>query len=156
MKEMKHIVAKAYRNWDEDEYKKLMTKFGLDENQKISTLSKGMKMKFSIAIALAHHARLIIMDEPTSGLDPLVRNEFDGIIRDIVEEEGCSVLFSTHITSDLEKVADTILFINKGEIVFEKKKNDLIDEYKKLYKKDNIGIEDIMIEKIQGGSRDDI
>lgn len=156
MKEMKHIVAKAYRNWDEDEYKKLMTKFGLDENQKISTLSKGMKMKFSIAIALAHHARLIIMDEPTSGLDPLVRNEFDGIIRDTVEEEGCSVLFSTHITSDLEKVADTILFINKGEIVFEKKKNDLVDEYKKLYKKDNIGIEDIMIEKIQGGNRDDI
>ena len=129
MKEMKHIVAKAYRNWDEDEYKKLMTKFGLDENQKISTLSKGMKMKFSIAIALAHHARLIIMDEPTSGLDPLVRNEFDGIIRDIVEEEGCSVLFSTHITSDLEKVADYITFIHNGKLIMNVSKNDLVYNY---------------------------
>lgn len=129
MKEMKHIVAKAYRNWDEDEYKKLMTKFGLDENQKISTLSKGMKMKFSIAIALAHHARLIIMDEPTSGLDPLVRNEFDGIIRDIVEEEGCSVLFSTHITSDLEKVADYITFIHNGKLIMTVSKNDLAYNY---------------------------
>lgn len=79
-------------------------------------------MKFSIALALAHHAELIIMDEPTSGLDPLVRSELMDLLKEVVETEGCSVLFLTHIISDLEKVADKVIFIDKGKIIFESKK----------------------------------
>ena len=113
-------------------------------------------MKFSIILALAHHAELIIMDEPTSGLDPIVRNELIDILKSIVEKEHCSVLFSTHIISDLDKIADKIIFINDGKIIFEEKKDLLIERYKDVLNKENISIEDVMMYFVKKGEADDI
>ncbi len=116
---LKHIVSRTYQNWNENDYKYYMKLFQLEEKQKIEELSKGMKMKYSLALALSHNARLLIMDEPTSGLDPLVRNQTMNILKEFVSDGTRSVLFSTHITSDLEKVADNIVFIHGGKIIFE-------------------------------------
>jgi len=92
-------------------------------------LSKGMKMKFSLAVALSHHAELFIMDEPTSGLDPLIRNEFLDILQSVIQDEDKSVFFSTHITSDLDKIADFITIIHNGEILLSATKDELLEEY---------------------------
>jgi len=127
--EMKRIIAASYSNWDEVVFKKYINRFKLKLNQKISTLSKGMRMKYSIAVALSHHADLLIMDEPTSGLDPLVRNELMDILLEFMREKGKSVFFSTHITSDLDKVADVLLLIDNGKIVFSKEKDMLLDTH---------------------------
>lgn len=151
IEQMKSVIAPVYDNWEEKKFRELLDKFGLSKNQTISTLSKGMKMKFSIALALAHHAELIIMDEPSSGLDPLVRSKLMDILKDVVEQEGCSVLFSTHIISDLEKVADKVILINNGRIIFEKQKQNLINDYRKILNCDNPGIEDIMLYHVKGG-----
>jgi len=153
--QMKNVIAPAYDNWEENVFNELLFRFGLNSKQKLSTLSKGMKMKFSIALALAHHAELIIMDEPTSGLDPLTRNELVLLLQQIVKKENCSIFFSTHIISDLEKVADKIIFIDKGKIVFDKNKNDLLSEYRAVLDKEDISIEDIMLYHIKGESWND-
>jgi ABC-2 type transport system ATP-binding protein len=105
-----------------------------------------MKMKLSIAIALAHHAKIIIMDEPTSGLDPIVRNDLAEILKKIVKEDGCSIFFSTHIISDLEKVADRIIYINNGQIVLDRNKQELLEEYRNKMNDCTITIEDIMVD----------
>ncbi|NLM05122.1 MAG: ABC transporter ATP-binding protein [Clostridiales bacterium] len=128
--DMKNVIAPFYRKWDEDVFQKYMEIFNLTPKQKIKELSKGMKMKFSLAIALSHKADLIIMDEPTSGLDPIVRNELLDILYSIIQDEEKGILFSTHNTSDLDKIADYITFIDEGEIIFSKAKDDVIDEYK--------------------------
>lgn len=129
MMEMKRIIAASYSNWDEIVFKGYIERFKLKLNQKISTLSKGMRMKYSIALALSHHADLLIMDEPTSGLDPLVRNELMDILLEFMREKGKSILFSTHITSDLDKVADVLLLIDGGKIVFSEEKDMLLDTH---------------------------
>lgn len=132
MEEMKRIIAPAYSRWNEQEYQSLMDRFDLKPKQRISTLSKGMRMKFSLALALSHQADLLIMDEPTSGLDPLIRSQFMNLLLEFMQKEGKSVFFSTHITSDLEKVADMIILINDGQVVFEKEKDALLDSFKKV------------------------
>lgn len=109
--------------------RKLIKDFELPGNQQIKTLSKGMKMKFSLAVALSHHAELLLMDEPTSGLDPLVRNEFLEILTEVIQDENCSVLFSTHITSDLDRIADYVTLIHEGKILFSMGKDDLLEHY---------------------------
>lgn len=129
MKELKNIIAPAYSKWDENIFKNYINRFNLNVNQKISTLSKGMKMKYAIALALSHHADLLIMDEPTSGLDPLIRSELLDILLEFVKEKNKSVLFSTHITSDLERVADTLILIDKGKIIFNEDKNLLLQSH---------------------------
>lgn len=129
MKDMKSIIAKSYTNWDECSYRKFMDRFSLNENQVISTLSKGMKMKFSLTLALSHNAELLIMDEPTSGLDPLVRKELLDILSDFMQNGGKGVFYSSHITSDLDKFSDIIVFINNGEIVFVEDKDFLLDSF---------------------------
>lgn len=129
LKEMKSIIAPAYTNWDEDIFLNYMERFNLKVNQKISTLSKGMRMKYAIALALSHHADLLIMDEPTSGLDPLVRSELMNILLDFMKEEGNSVFFSTHITSDLDKIADILILIDQGEIIFSEEKDQLLETH---------------------------
>lgn len=129
LKEMKSIIAPAYTNWDEAVFLNYMERFNLKLNQKISTLSKGMRMKYAIALALSHHADLLIMDEPTSGLDPLVRSELMNILLDFMKEEGNSVFFSTHITSDLDKIADILILIDQGEIIFSEEKDQLLDTH---------------------------
>ena len=136
MKEMKSIIAPAYSNWNERDYKTYMERFSLNPRQKISTLSKGMRMKFALTLALSHNADLLIMDEPTSGLDPLIRSEFMNILTDYMKQGGKSVFFSTHITSDLDKIADMIILINNGKILLDEEKDTLIDSHR-LVKGDN-------------------
>jgi len=127
--EMKRIIAPFYRRWDENAFNKYLKDFDLPPQKKIKSLSKGMKMKLSLALALSHNADFIIMDEPTSGLDPIFRNEILDILRDLMQDENKGVLFSTHITTDLDKVADYIAFINKGELVLTGPKDFIMESY---------------------------
>lgn len=127
--EMKNIISRFYKNWDENRFKQCLKDFGLESDKKIDNLSKGMKIKFSLAAALSHNAELIIMDEPTSGLDPAFRSELLDILSGIVKNQDTSIFFSTHITSDLEKIADQITFINNGEQVFSKPIDDVFKTY---------------------------
>lgn len=126
---IRKLMRGFYRKWDETEFDALTTSFGLPEDKKIKEFSKGMKMKLSIAVALSHHAKLLILDEATSGLDPVVRDEILDLLLDFMQDEEHSILFSSHITSDLEKVADYITFLKDGTIVFSKSKDDLIYNY---------------------------
>lgn len=127
--EMKGIIAPFYKKWDESAFEKYLKEFELPKNKKIKELSKGMKMKFSMALALSHQAELLIMDEPTSGLDPVVRSELMDILRYIIQDESKGIFFSTHITADLDRIADYITFINHGEIVFSSLKDEVMDNY---------------------------
>ena len=127
--ETKRTIAPFYKSWNDSLFKKYLKQFDIDSKMKIKKLSKGTQMKLAIAIALSHDAELLIMDEPTSGLDPINRNELMEILSHIIEDERKSVFFSTHITSDLDKRADYITFIDKGEIVFSSAKDDILDEY---------------------------
>lgn len=145
LSQMKSIIAPAYSNWSDETYLNYMEEFKLPLKQKIKSLSKGMLMKYSLALALSHDAELLIMDEPTSGLDPLIRSQLMEHLLDFVKDEKKSVLFSTHITSDLEKVADAIVFIHNGNIIFNKTMEDLKKEYAET------SIENIMLHYIQQG-----
>lgn len=132
MEEMKSIIAPSYSRWSDKCYRDYMERFSLDPNQRIETLSKGMKMKFSLVLALSHQADLLIMDEPTSGLDPLMRSQFLEILKEYMKEGGKGALFSTHIVSDLEKVADLLILIDNGEILLKEEKDILLDKYRKI------------------------
>ena len=141
-KKIKEIVAITRVFYDE-EYQHYLTVFNLDENKKIMELSEGMKVKFYLTLALSHHAKLLILDEPTSGLDPVSRDEMNEIFRKLAKK-GVAILFSTHITSFLDKCADTITYIKNGELLLSTKKEDFIHYYAK-----EIGgtptLEDIMV-----------
>ncbi|MBS7525707.1 ABC transporter ATP-binding protein [Fusibacter paucivorans] len=130
LNEMKSIIAPAYTKWSDNDYRHYLQAFDLDPKQKIATLSKGMRMKYSLVLALSHQAQLLIMDEPTSGLDPLVRSQLLEIMADYMKQGGKGVFFSTHITSDLDKIADMLILIDHGKIVFEKSKDELLDQYR--------------------------
>ena len=119
-----------YPTWNQGKYEKFLAQFGLSERKKVKELSEGMKVKFALALALSHEAKLLIMDEPTSGLDPLSREEFCDIILQLVHDEGVSVLFSTHITSDLMRIADDIVYISEGKILAACPLKELLDQYK--------------------------
>jgi len=127
--EMKWVLAPAYKTWDEDAFQQNIRRFQLPLKRKIKELSKGMKMKFSLAIALSHHADLLIMDEPTSGLDPLVRSELLDILSETMQDENKAVFFSTHITSDLDKIADFVTMIHDGEILLSMAKDDILNKF---------------------------
>lgn len=127
--EMKRIIAPLYKNWSDECFNRYLKEFTLSPKKKIKELSKGMKMKFSLAIALSHQAELIIMDEPTSGLDPLIRNELLDIFSYLIQDENKGIFFSTHITSDLDKIADYVTLINDGEILFSTTKDEILDCY---------------------------
>ena len=129
LKQMKSLIAPFYKAWDEAMFKKYIAEFDLPLNKKINTLSRGMKMKYALTMALSHHADLIVMDEPTSGLDPVFRKQLLGILSGVIQDERKSILFSTHITSDLEKTADYITFINKGELIFSHSKDEIFENY---------------------------
>jgi len=129
VREMKNIIASFYKRWDDKTFDNYMKKFELPYNKKIKELSKGMKVKFSLAAALSHNAEFLILDEPTSGLDPVVRNELMDILSDVIQDENKAIFFSTHITSDLDKIADYVTFINNGEIIFSTAKDDILENY---------------------------
>lgn len=130
LSEMKNVIAPAYKNWCEQDFIDYLERFSLNPKQKINTLSKGMRMKYALALALSHKAELLIMDEPTSGLDPLVRSQLLNILKDYMSKDGKGVFFSTHITSDLEKTADILIMIDDGQIVFQEEKDQLLDDYR--------------------------
>ncbi|CAB1242638.1 ABC transporter ATP-binding protein [Ruminococcaceae bacterium BL-4] len=111
------VTKRFYPQWDEAAYKKYLKRFELDEDKVPDSLSAGMKVKYSLALALSHRAKLLLLDEPTSGLDPVSRDDLLDVFLDLVEEDGVTILFSTHITSDLEKCAEEILYLKKGEII---------------------------------------
>lgn len=123
------IFNKIYKNWDRKQYQEYLKKFRLSEKKEIKTFSKGMQVKLSLAVALSHHAKLLILDEATSGLDPVMRDEILDIFLDFVQDEEHSILVSSHITSDLEKIADYITFIDNGRVLMSKPKDELIYEY---------------------------
>ncbi|MBE5884490.1 MAG: ABC transporter ATP-binding protein, partial [Lachnospiraceae bacterium] len=122
---MKHI----YKNWDEELFFEYLKRFSLPSKKKCGSFSRGMRMKLQIAVALSHHAKLLVMDEPTSGLDPIVRNEMLDIFREYVMEEEHTILLSSHITGDLEKLADEVVFIDGGKIVLAGNKDELLEKH---------------------------
>jgi ABC-2 type transport system ATP-binding protein len=123
------IMSNIYKNWDTLAYEKYLETFNLPKDKIIKEFSAGMKMKLKIAVALSHNPKLLILDEPTSGLDPIVRTEILDIFLDFIQDEGKSILFSTHITTDLEHIADYITFIHKGSILLNESRDNLLDNY---------------------------
>lgn len=123
------VMRRIYTDWDSPCFQALLQRFELPAGQEIGTYSKGMKVKLNFAIALAHHSRLLLLDEATSGLDPVARDDVLDLLLDFVQDEGNSVLFSSHITSDLEEIADYVAFLHKGKLLFCKRKDDLIYHY---------------------------
>jgi ABC-2 type transport system ATP-binding protein len=124
------VVRRFYANWDEATYRQYIQRFSIDESKKVAELSGGMRVKYSLALALSHRARLLILDEPTSGLDPVARDDLLELFQELIEDGERSILFSTHITSDLEKCADFITYIQNGRIIESRAKDDLIAAYR--------------------------
>lgn len=129
LEQFKNTIAPFYDEWDDTVFLNLVKRFKLPLDKKLKTFSKGMAMKSSIAIALSHNADFIVMDEPTSNLDPVVRRELLDFFRELIQDENKSILFSSHITTDLEQIADYITYINEGEIVFSKTKEEVFETY---------------------------
>jgi len=123
------IMKDVYHNWDSDLFYKYLKDFNIKDTQNLKTMSKGMRKKVEIATALSHKPKLLILDEPTSGLDPIVRNEVLDIFLNFIKDEEHTILLSTHITSDLEHIADQIVFIDKGKIILNKSRDDIFDNY---------------------------
>ena len=128
-KKLNNVFKKIYGTWNENRFFSLLREMSLPIDKKIKDFSKGMKMKLSIAVAFSHNSKLLILDEATSGLDPVVRDDILDMFLDFVQDESNSILVSSHITSDLEKVADYIVFIHKGKVVFCKSKDELRYKY---------------------------
>ena len=129
LNDVEKAVSMFYKNWNSSIYEKYLKEFNLARDKKVKDLSRGMRMKLMIAVAFSHEAKLLILDEPTSGLDPLARDEFLDILRDYIEDEEKSVIFSSHITSDIEKIADYITYINNGKIIFTGEKDEFLEKY---------------------------
>jgi ABC-2 type transport system ATP-binding protein len=132
IKTLTNVIKRFYSNWDDKTYYMYLKKFNLIENKKIAELSTGMKVKYSLALALSHGAKLLILDEPTSGLDPVARDNLLDIFQELVQDGEISILFSTHITTDLEKCADYITYIHNGQIINSAEKEQFIDTYRLL------------------------
>ena len=128
-KQVGGIMAGIFRNWDAAEYEALLQKLDIPTDKKFKDFSRGMKMKLSIAVALAHKARLLVLDEPTSGLDPVVRDEVVELFSEFTRDETHSVLISSHIVSDLEKLCDYIAFLHRGKLLLCEEKDTLTERY---------------------------
>lgn len=128
-KDIDTIMRKIYKDWDSELFSQYLKKFQLPVKKKIKELSKGMNVKLNFAIALSHHAEFLILDEATSGLDPVMRDEILGLLQEFIMDERHSVLLSTHITSDLDKVADYIIFMHEGKIQFVRSKEEIENHY---------------------------
>ena len=129
IKNIRKMMGKIYGTWNDTKFENYLKKFDLSKDKKIKELSKGMKMKLSIAIALSHDSKLLILDEATSGLDPVIRDEILDIFRDFIEDEEHTIFISSHITSDIEKIADYVIMIHKGELLLQESKDELLYRY---------------------------
>lgn len=129
IRQLMNVTKRFYKNFDEKKFDEVCKLFNLNIDKKLEELSSGMKVKYSVAIALSHKAELLILDEPTSGLDPVSRDEILDIFRSIVKNGDRAILFSTHITSDLDKCATNITYIHNGSIIFTGKKQDFVNSY---------------------------
>jgi len=123
------VMRNIYRSWDETAYFRLLKQFSLPPDKPLKQFSKGMKMKLAISVALSHHSKLLILDEATSGLDPVIRDDILDMLLDFVQDESHAILVSSHITSDLEKVADYITFIHNGKLILTAAKDELVYQY---------------------------
>jgi ABC-2 type transport system ATP-binding protein len=128
-KQIEQQLKPFYKNWDSAEFARRIKDFDLPDNKRVGDFSKGMKMKFMIAIALSHGAELIILDEPTSGLDPVARDELLDILGEYIEDENRGVLFSTHITADVERIADYVTILHNGKVWYTGTKDELTEKY---------------------------
>jgi ABC-2 type transport system ATP-binding protein len=129
LRRIRDTVAPFYPKWDDTLFERLLQEFDLPPVKRFSRLSRGMKTKFALALAMSHDADLLVLDEPTSGLDPVFRRRLLEKLREVIQDEGKAVLFSTHITSDLERIADTITFIRDGGIVFSATRDEVMDKW---------------------------
>ena len=142
------VTRRFYQNWDGDAYQKYLEAFALEPQKRVKELSSGMKVKYMLALALSHHAKLLILDEPTSGLDPVSRDDLLGLFRQMVKDGERSILFSTHITSDLEKCADDVTYIKDGKLLKSAEKSAFIRSFQGLKEPGETGelsLEEIMI-----------
>ena len=152
------VTQRFYANWDQGQYQRYIKRFALDEGKQYKELSNGMKVKFLLALALSHHAELLILDEPTSGLDPVSREELLHIFRQIVKGENCSILFSTHITSDLDRCTDDITYIQNGRVLQSADKETFLRSFEHLKTPEYLGqltLEEIMLRTERGEWDDD-
>lgn len=124
--DIEKILSGVYKSWDGELYRQYLKKFRIPEKKSVGSFSKGMKMKLSIICAMAHRPKLLILDEATTGLDPVVRDEILDLFLEFIQDEECSIFFSSHITSDVQKIADYVILIHQGKIIFEESKDDLI------------------------------
>lgn len=129
IRDLKKMIAPFYDRWNEGKFNDLLEQFELSPRKKVEELSKGMKIKLALALALSHDAELLIMDEPTSGLDPVFRREMLDLLADMMQDENKSIMFSTHITTDLDRIADYIAFIHRGKLVFNEAKEEVLERY---------------------------
>jgi len=138
------FVSHFFTAWDQDRFMQLLDRFGLPPKQRIKKYSKGMKVKLSLAIALSHHPELIILDEPTSGLDPVIRREVIEMLQDLTSVEGNTVLISSHITDDIERIADYVVYMVQGRIPLTASKDELLSNWKRLHFKPDTLTADII------------
>lgn len=142
------MMKNIYKNWEETQFFEYLKAFSLPARKVCGAFSRGMRMKLQIAVALSHQAKLLIMDEPTSGLDPIVRNEMLQIFQKYVEQKEHTILISSHITGDIEKLADSVVFINGGRIVLSGDKKEILEKHQGL------SLEEIMISYVNGQGRE--
>ena len=153
IRQLMNVTKRFYKNFDENKFNEVCKLFNLNIDKKLEELSSGMKVKYSVAVALSHQAELLILDEPTSGLDPVSRDEILDIFREIVKNGDRAILFSTHITSDLDKCASNITYIHNGEIIYSGTKKDFVNQY--LFVKDKTKNKDLEKEYIASKELDD-
>ena len=153
IRQLVNVTKRFYKKFDQKKFDEACRLFNLNQDKKLEELSSGMKVKYSVAIALSHHAELLILDEPTSGLDPVSRDEILDIFRQIVKNKDRAILFSTHITSDLDKCASDITYIHDGEIIYSGTKNDFVNSY--LFIKDKTFNKELLNEYIAYKEFDD-
>lgn len=136
------VLSNVFEKWDSAKFRQLLQQFGLPEKKLLKEFSRGMKMKAAIAVALSYDSRLLILDEPTSGLDPVIRDEILEMIYDYNRHEGHAALISSHITTDLEKICDYIVYLHNGRVVFNEEKDELLAKYA-VYSVDKIQLEEL-------------
>lgn len=143
------FASEFYSNWDTNAFQRLLTEFALSRTKKTRELSKGMKVKFSLALALAHNPDLMVLDEPTAGLDPVIRRDILERFRAFADDEKKSVLISSHITDDITRIADYVTFLVEGQIVLSEAKDELLSKWKRIHYKEN-SLDDTIVKSLIG------